>query len=188
MFDSEELRLKCHVFCLSCLKLKNLFSIIFFFVVVQTGLESMLELTECHLVWVVSRSVLSLVYVFWPFCTHVNSVQGLSKGASRKSFQDGDAQKQFSVFMSGWGEMEMDDTKLGLMSVCMYLSVYTEEEDVMFIFRKTEADIDSTIMERETKERLLLCSVLFWVVLGSFEFSLMQILDLVSLSYGWFQM
>lgn len=25
----------------------------------------------------------------------------------------------------------MDDTKLGLMSVCMYLSVYTEEEDVM---------------------------------------------------------
>ena len=82
----------------------------------------------------------------------------------------------------------MDDTKLGLMSVCMYLSVYTEEEDVMFIFRKTEADIDSTIMERETKERLLLCSVLFWVVLGSFEFSLMQILDLVSLSYGWFQM
>lgn len=35
-------------------------------------------------------------------------------------------------------------------------------------------------MERETKERLLLCSVLFWVVLGSFEFSLMQIPEVMA--------
>lgn len=63
----------------------------------------------------------------------------------------------FSAFMSGWTEMEVDDTLLGLMSVCMYLSVYIEEKDVILsMFGKTEKDMDGTIMEREMKMALVL--------------------------------